>query len=327
MQKLSRYLLVGLLMMGMTVNPASAEHWFRGMGCPSACQLPVVEICPPVECCCPPVECCPPAECCPPVECCHEPAANVFESYDSGLPSSGFPMEELAAPPAAAIPEPEVDQPESSIVNRPTLEADDIETPAAKEAVSELVPETALETAPETESDSLFDTPATPAPMPEESPVDDAPADDLFNEPAAAEDSPAEVDPQDELLPSTEEETEAPTEPAPTEPAPVEPDETEDPSFDDLFGRQPALSEPGGLASRAARWWTDDGARFRCEARLQQVTAQTVILVKSNGKRIAVSFSRLSDDDLQFVRRQVVAQRGLLAQHVAAELLASLEIK
>jgi len=312
MRNFSRYLLVGLLATG---NTASADHWFYDMGCPSLCQPPVVESCPPVECCLP-------MECCLPVECCHELAADVIENYGPGLPPSSFSTKEIVAPPAAAAPEPEVDQPENSIVKKPALEADDMETPAARETVSEPTPESTAEP----ETDSLFDALATPAPMPEES----LPADDLFDEPAAAEDSPAEVDPQDELLPSsemeTEMETEAPAVPEPTEPAPVEPDETEDPSLDDLFG-QPVLSEPGGLASRAARWWTDEGARFRCEARLQQVTAQTVILVKSNGKRIAVSFSRLSDNDLQFVHRQVVAQRDLLAQHATTELLASLEAK
>jgi len=322
MRILSRYLLVGLLMMGMTVNPASADHCLRGMGCPSSCQLPVVEICPPVECCLP-VECSPPPE-----ECCHEFAAESFESFEIFAPEPapmGLPAEGFMAPPAAAIPEPDVDQPESSIVNRPTLEADDIKAPAIEETVSEPEPEPIPESEPE--SDSLL---ATPAPMPEESSVDDSPADDLFDEPAAAEDLPAEVEPNDELLPSTEEEmeeeAEAPADPAPEDPAPADPAETEDPSFDDLFG-QPVLSEPGGLASRAARWWTDDGAQFHCEARLQQVTAKAVVLVKSNGKRVAVSFSRLSDEDLQFVRRQVVAQRELLAQRADAELLASLEIK
>ncbi|NOY29961.1 MAG: hypothetical protein GXP28_07215 [Planctomycetes bacterium] len=212
---------------------------------------------------------------------------------------------------AVTVPEQDADQPESSIVNRPTLEADDIETPAVSEAIVE----------PEPDLDSQFDAPTTPDPMPEESFSDDAPADDLFDEPAAAEDTPAEVDPLDELLPSSEEEMEVPT-----DPILEDSDETEDPSFDDLFG-QPVLSEPGGLASRAVRQWTDDGARFRCEARLQQVTAKTVVLIKNNGKRIAVYFSRLSDDDLQFVRRQVVAHRELLAQRAAVDLLASLGTK
>ncbi len=308
MRNFSRYLLVGLLMMGMTVNTASAAHWLYDMGCSSSCQPPVIEICPPVE-----------RECCLPVECCHELATDVIESPAPGPAPSALPAEELLAPPTAVAPEPDAVQPESSIVNRPTFEADDTEIP------------TASETALEPEPDSLFDAPATPAPMPEESPLEDSsPADDLLDEPIATEDSPAEEGPLEELLPfseeETEEETEMPLEPAPEDPAPEDADETEDPSFDDLFG-QPVLRESGGLASHAVRWWTDDGARFRCEARLQQVTAKTVVLVKSNGKRIAVFFSRLSDDDLQFVRRQVVAQRELLAQQASAELLASLEIK
>jgi len=309
MRNLSRYLrvlcqysktnrtkaLVGFLMVGMTVNPASADHWLHGMDCLSPCQPPVIEICPPVSCC-------------PPMDCCHEHAVDDFGSPSPAPAPSDSPEQELIPPMAVAVPEQDADQPESSIVNRPTLEADDMETPAVSEAIVE----------PEPELDSQFDAPRTPDPMPEESFSDDAPADDIFDEPAAAEDSPAEMDPLDEPLPSTEEEMEVPE-----NLAPEDSDEIEDPSFDDLFG-QPVLSEPGGLASRAVRQWTDDGARFRCEARLQQVTAKTVVLVKSNGKRIAVYFSRLSDDDLQFVRQQVVAQRELLAQRAAAELLASL---
>lgn len=333
MRKLSRYLrvlcqhsntnmtkaLVGLLVVGMPGNTASAEHWFYGMDCMSPCQPLVVEVCPP-------------APCCLPVECCHELAADGFETPDPGPAPSAPPAKEaIAPPPAVAIPEEDIDQPESSIVNKPATETDNSE-PDVAEAPS------IIETPPEPEPASGFDPPATPEPMLEENPADDSfpvPADDsddLFDEPASAEPAskevvPAEVDLQDEPLLSTEEESELPADPAPVEPAPAEEsDDTEDPSLDDLFG-QPVLSEPGGLASRAVRQWTDDGARFRCEARLQQVTAKTVVLVKNSGKRIAVSFSRLSGDDLQFVRRQVVAQRELLAQRAAAELLASLGSK
>jgi len=298
MWNISRTLLVGLLITGMTVNPASADHWLHSMDCLSPCQPPVIEICPPVSCCLP-------------MDCCHEHAVDDFGSPYLAPAPSGSPEQELIPPMAVTVPEQDADQPESSIVNRPTLEADDIETPAVSEAIVE----------PEPDLDSQFDAPTTPDPMPEESFSDDAPADDLFDEPAAAEDTPAEVDPLDELLPSSEEEMEVPT-----DPILEDSDETEDPSFDDLFG-QPVLSEPGGLASRAVRQWTDDGARFRCEARLQQVTAKTVVLIKNNGKRIAVYFSRLSDDDLQFVRRQVVAHRELLAQRAAVDLLASLGTK
>ncbi len=274
------------------------------------------------------------------------------DSPDPSPASTDSPSEELATPaeesivnkPAAGLEE----TPPPLEVPQPTL--DDSDSPAVGETPSDA------------DTDSLFDAPEAAAPVPENS-TDDSPAADLFDapaadledspavevfeEPIAAEDQPAEVDPLDEAFPSDSEETEVPTDPAPfdseetneaeeTEP-PVEfetpeeeaetPGEEEAPSLDDLFGQhraQPVLNELGGLESHAVRRWTDDGARFHCDARLQQVTAKTVILLKDNGKRIAVLFSRLSDNDLQFIQRQVVAQRQLLAQPEAGQQLASL---
>jgi len=244
----------------------------------------------------------------------------------------------MIAPPEAnpAFPSQELEQPESSVVNEPDIfEADvteispppvSVPQPPAQDTVAPAVDVTT----PEPEADSLFDAPTTSSldPIPEESPADEVPSADLFDEPAVedpivAEDAPAEIEPLDNEFPTPEEEPETES---PADSAPEDTEESEAPSLDDLFGQhqaQPVLNEPGGLASHAVRRWTDDGARFHCDARLQQVTAKTVILLKDNGKRIAVLFSRLSEVDLQFIQRQVVAQRQLLAQPAVGQQLAS----
>ncbi len=354
MQNLSRYLLVGLLMTGMTVNTAAANRWFHGMACQPACQPTCIEICPPVLCC-PPVDCCQESVVISETQTACLALSSEDENTDAPLPVDAnapetpdpgpAPSEETAAPTedAADLPEQEDDPPESSIVNKPTSEPeetelspppvavpqptlDNVETPADSEPISE--PET----------DSLFDAPATPdsEPLPEnlsndvpaadDTAADDpAAVDDLFDEPTTTDGPLTEVDLQDDLFSPTTDKTDAPADTAPEGSGSKENSEEEvPPTLDELFGKQPVLGEPGGLASRTVRWWTDDGARFRCEARLQQVTAQAVVLVKNDGKRVAVPFSRLCDDDLQFVHQQVLAQQELLAQRAAAEQLASL---
>ena len=140
----------------------------------------------------------------------------------------------------------------------------------------------------------------------------------------------------DELFgPTTDDEPATETEPPAVEPAEeADPDSPDTPLPDDLFGRDeglhgqeqghPILGQPGGLASQTHRWWTDNTAKYRCEARMLVVHPQKVVLAKADGDNVAVPFSRLSDEDLQFVQAQVAAQEALLAQRAAIELLASL---
>ena len=128
--------------------------------------------------------------------------------------------------------------------------------------------------------------------------------------------------------PATEEEPATDTEPPAVEPAEEgEPDSPDTPLPDDLFGRDkghPILGKPGGLASETTRWWTDNTAKHRCDARMLVVHPKQVVLAKADGNHVAVPFSRLSDEDLHFVQQQVAAQHAQLAQRAAVELLASL---
>lgn len=74
------------------------------------------------------------------------------------------------------------------------------------------------------------------------------------------------------------------------------------------------LSSPGGFNSDHYRTWTDNTESFRCDAKLLRVTAEHVVLIRSTGQRAEVSFSRLSDADLEFVKQQLIAKRQLRSQ-------------
>lgn len=353
MQKFSRYLLAGWLVACMTVDTASAGRIFRSLCCRPACQPACVEICPPVKCC-PPVECCSAEE---------APEAPIPASLEPQPSPSGSSTREPVASPKAATDQPATkeDGLESAIFNEPTPaplpvsestpEAAPVPAPASEPAVApQPIPESetpaSSESNPEPSVDSLFDEPAAPVAEPESVPVvapeekdsadglfdepaapaENAAADSLFDEPtpepAPEEKQPAETDPLDSLFPAAIEES-----PEEDPLAPAEAEETEEPSsseaskVEDLFGQQelPLFHD----ASQTTRQWTSRDARFGCEARLDRVTAKTVVLLKTDGKKVAVPFSRLSNSDLRFVHQQVVDHRELLAKRAAADLLAS----
>ena len=187
-------------------------------------------------------------------------------------------------------------------------------TPTEQPVVPELnVPNDLFETPPATDTSAVQPEPDPQPEMPaaEETTVEPEPdpLDSLFDPPAS--------DP----LPSAEE-------PAPAEETQkddAEPAEEEDP-LDDLFGevgRPDVLSVPGGLRGSASRTWTDNTAKYHCEARLLGVEQGKIVLAQANGKISHVPLRRLSDRDLGFVYQQVVAQRDILARQAEAEQLAS----
>ena len=154
----------------------------------------------------------------------------------------------------------------------------------------------------------MFEEPAATEPEPEAPPMEepaeqpDDSFDELFSEPA-----PEESESTDE----TEE--------------PAESDESDD-LLDDLFGGievPAALLADGGLRSGNYRTWTDNTAKYHCQARLLGVAQGEIQIAKSDGKVKRVPLRRLSEPDLKFVYGQVVAYRELLALQGAGEKLAS----
>ena len=157
-------------------------------------------------------------------------------------------------------------------------------------------------------------------------PVVESPITPSVEDPAVVDPAPAETEaePIDNLFtpPATD------TAPLEQEESPAEqgePAEESDP-LDDLFSNAnlPALlQKPGGLQSAFNRAWTDNTAKYHCQARLLGLSQGVVVLAQSNGKISHVPLRRLSDRDLNFVYQQVVAKREMLAQQGEAERLAA----
>ncbi len=332
MHKIFRCILVAVLTFGMTVNVSSAGRLFQ-RGCPK----PVC--CPVVECACPPVSCSPVVICCESADFQDSPQPTT-----DPLPDGLEPDEVEAEKISPAITPGPVDDSSSNI--EPTKMSSPepaIDIPVAPLGVPPM-PETPAEPsvqppATDTEDDlqDMFDTP-TPSDDVEEM----VPEDDLFGSsepektaepaPTAAEPvevesaPPTEADPLDELFDSPDKPEVPENSEAPENSEESDIPHPEEDSFDDLFGQvvPPAeLSTPGGLLSNLTRQWTDDTAKYQCEARLVHVMKDKVVLANARGSELAVSLARLSDDDLKFVHQQVVAKRALLASQAAGEKLAS----
>ena len=103
---------------------------------------------------------------------------------------------------------------------------------------------------------------------------------------------------------------EEPAEEAPVEEPADEADDEDDLDEDDLFGGFGAiLREPGGYDSVATRSWVDNSGQFSCMGRLVDLDGSSIKLLKMNGKMATVPLARLSQRDLEFVNRQVLAQQ------------------
>jgi len=178
------------------------------------------------------------------------------------------------------------------------------------------------QTTPPVTTDMPAEHPAVPSQpdvtnQPESAPTHEAPVAQPKPEPPAVELSPAqpEADPLDTLFaPPATDSTPAtdPSEPAKE----AEPDDEDDP-LEDLFSNThypDPLSIAGGLESNVTRAWTDNTAKFRCEARLLGISQGKIALAQASGKISLVPLRRLSDRDLDFVYQQVLAKREMLAR-------------
>lgn len=239
------------------------------------------------------------------------------------------PVEELSEPKSV---EPSIVTPPPTVQTPPPVEQP-AATPVDDNAGSLFEEAETTEAAQPEPANDLFDEPASEAQPAEETPepAADESSDDLFGEPATespAVDAPAETPTEESFdnlfgdpdsLPAAEEQ---PAAEEAAEPAAEPAEEKEDDDYlDDLFSK---LEVPGGLQSQSLRKWTDNTARYHCQARLLDVAEGEVMLLKDDGSQKRVSLRRLSQQDLQFVYSQVVVQRELLAKQGTGEKLASL---
>lgn len=222
-----------------------------------------------------------------------------------------------------------------------------VTTPAAQPPVTESPATTtpAIETPaakPSADTGGLFDEPVTPVAEPDDSsiPFADPPAATTESTPAEVEVTETEgmeglfVEPsqdssQEESVKVDAEETvtEQPASdplddlfnPADStdEPAPKQ-DETkeEKPAESDVFdpfGHNELPSLEIVLADAGLRSWSNRDSVEHCRAKLISVTTEGIFVTKASGEMLEINFTALSDDDLIFVRNQVLAQRDLLA--------------
>lgn len=226
---------------------------------------------------------------------------------------------------------------EEAVMGEPAAE------PAADEGFDDMFGQPTEEEPAAVEEDDMFADPA------EEEPASDEGLEDMFGEPATEEPAddgfddmfgePAAEEPVEEPAETTEEDDaigdlfgSEPTEEEPTETAPAEEESSdaaeEKDEIDDFFDFGAAeirsqLQVAGGLQSDKLRQWTDNTARYHCQARLVGTAPGEIVLHKDNGKLKRVPLRRLSQHDLQFVYSQVAAQKELAAHQSATKTLAS----
>jgi hypothetical protein len=294
MKNLLRYSLVTVLAAVLTIGPVSAAQWVD-CGCEAYID-------PCSDCCSDVVELVSPA-----TECCGQATSATAP------PAEAETVSPVPVRPETLEPAPE--QPESEQLKPVQPESKPIEESAPAPAI---VPESK----PPVVVEPPVEQPVTPA-------QDDV--EDLFDTPAETEApiTPSDPDPLDSLL-TPEDEDPLPTVEESTPVEEVEQDDAEpveeDDPLDDLFGKSdlPAvLTVGGGLQSNANRIWSDNTAKYHCEARLLGVVQGKVVLAQAGGKISRVALRRLSGADLDFVYQQVVAKREMLARQAEAEKLAT----
>jgi len=340
MSRFFRYVLVGILALGMAVDPVSASRLFQRSSCCRQCR----SACTKGRSAC--TQVCLPS--CP---------VDEYVPFKAVESPATPPSESIVLPPVP-VAAPEIIEPADS----DTIAPAPIKRPA-KEIVGDRYSEKDLfgplepqkfaaprSSKPAATNGMALGDPITPteeeipsvAPMPEfvELPAEEAEAEPEA-EPKPEPEPQPEVDDDDlfgqsepmtsERVNSEKGEEEPAEQPEDTteESEPTEPIESgEHPESYDPFGENSSspdvdvLEQAGGLLSKADRTWIDNTATFQCQARLVRVTAQGVMLQQATGKKVDVPLARLGTADLHFVHLQITALRVVRARDAAAEKLA-----
>jgi len=170
------------------------------------------------------------------------------------------------------------------------------QTPPVEEPANLFPTETPAETPPAEAAP-----PTQPATPPAETPATPPAEDDLFGG-ASTDAAPAATEP-------------APTAPPATTPTTPPAEGEKAANEDDLFGSaREILRESGGLESSEMRTWVDNTGKYSVNARLVRFLDGHVRLMKDTGRTTTVPMSRLSERDLEFVNRQASAQKAMTTQ-------------
>lgn len=153
----------------------------------------------------------------------------------------------------------------------------------------------------------LFSTPESPAPTAPD-PIAPAPVDPVPVQPMTPE--PIQPLTPDPVEPAGDEGLFGPADEG-TDPAPAEGGDedlndlfssaSEAPEFVNDEAKPPIELNP--ISRVTLRTWTDNSGLYSVDARLKNITADSVVLEKENGKTCTVSFERLSVTDLEYVQR------------------------
>lgn len=329
MKKFAKLLIVGLVILSMSVDPALACRFFARRW---RCCRPCYTVCQPVYC--------------QPAYVAYSPCDGVIEepqpeSIDDRSVSAPeqtgrwAPSTVIITETDEEMPTPQPAEPaEPRPMPLPGPVSDEMEDefalpeePEVDMNEEELIGITPRQPAVEQPADDLLVAPPQPQPQEEMTPEAEPavqedehqpaeePADEIFGAPAEESDE-EEQEPIEGFdffgAPEESESDESGTPEEETEEQPEEePAEESSDEFDDLFGRLDAvLGEPGGLESPQLRLWVDNTGRFSCHGRMIRVLDGHVRLLKDNGRTTTVPFYRLSQPDLSFVQRQVSAHRA-----------------
>jgi hypothetical protein len=243
-----------------------------------------------------------------------EPATVMPEPLEPepAVPAPNTPVEDAFQDPPTT---PLGDRYQQSTTPAPTVTepeaAPGIETPASEPPAATLDPAAAAPgvPAPSISSSNPFAAPGISTPSAEVAPsAESAEAVPTTPDAAPFNTTPPAVAPETSPPRTPEATTPETTTPETTTPETTPPAEEEEDIFGVTHSRR-VLDEPGGWASFESREWNDAAGRHSCEARLIGMTHAGVVLLRTDGLETPVAYRDLSDQDLEFVQRQIRARK------------------